>query len=818
MTISYNWLKEYLNFSEKHEQIAEILTNIGLEVESIEIHETVKGGLAGVVLGQVLTCEKHPDSDHLHVTTVNVGGEQPLQIVCGAPNVAAGQKVAVATIGATLYFSSGDELKIKRSKIRGIESFGMICAEDELGIGSDHSGIMIIDTKAPEGTPINEIFKLKNDYIFEIGLTPNRIDAASHYGVARDLAAYLKSNGSDVSLKLPEIGNFKTDNTNNTYEIIVENTEACPRYAGITVSNIKIAPSPEWLQKRLKSIGINPKNNAVDITNFIVHELGQPLHAFDADKIDGKKVVIKTCSQGTSFITLDGIERKLNNTDLMICSATHPMCMAGVFGGLDSGISDETKNVFLECAYFNPVWIRKTARRHGLHTDASFLYERGTDPDIIPYAIRRAALLFKEITKGEISSEIKDIVAKPFEPCRIDLLYKNIDRLSGKKIAHNKIKTILTALEIKIINETEDKLFVEIPPYKVDVTRECDVIEEILRIYSYNNVDLPLDLRSTLSYSPKPDNEETINIVADFLSNNGFTEIMSNSLSSIAYYENLKNFDTKNLVKILNPLSNELNVMRQTLLFNGLEAVAYNANRKNSDLKLYEFGNVYSYNPDKADRTLRNYSEEYRLSIFVTGANMQLSWNVKFEESTFFTLKKTVERLLLRLGINMDELHTNANTNPFAGEGLSYILKNGKTIVTIGIIDKNIREKCDVKQDVFIAEIYWSQLMKHLKNYSILYRELPKFPEVRRDFALIIDQNVTYRQLRDIACATEKKFLKNVSLFDVYEGQNLPAGKKQYALSFVLQDEEKTLTDTQIERIMQNLLNAFETQAGACLR
>ncbi|MDR2653340.1 MAG: phenylalanine--tRNA ligase subunit beta [Prevotellaceae bacterium] len=818
MTISYKWLKEYLDFSETHEQIAEILTNIGLEVESIELHETVKGGLAGVVLGEVITCEKHPDSDHLHVTSVNVGGEQPLQIVCGAPNVAAGQKVAVATIGATLYFSSGDEVKIKRSKIRGVESFGMICAEDELGLGNDHSGIMVIETDAPTGTPINKIFEIENDYIFEIGLTPNRIDAASHYGVARDLAAYMKSQGKNVSLKLPDVDNFKIDNTNNSYEIIVENTDACPRYAGVVISNIKIAPSPEWLQKRLKSTGINPKNNAVDITNFIIHELGQPLHAFDADKIDGKKVVIKTCNEGTSFTTLDGIERKLSDKDLMICSATHPMCIAGVFGGLDSGISDETKNVFLECAYFNPVWIRKTARRHGLHTDASFLYERGTDPNIIPYAIRRAALLFKEIAQGEISSEITDIFDKQFEPYRIELSYKNIDRLIGKKIAHDKIKTILTSLEINIISENDDKLLVEVPPYRVDVTRECDVIEEILRIYSYNNVEFPAELRSTLSYPSKPDNEETINIVADFLSNNGFTEIMSNSLTSISYYEGLRNFDTKNLVKILNPLSNELNVMRRTLLFDGLETIAHNANRKNNDLKLYEFGNVYSYNPDKADGTLKGYSEEYRLAIFVTGANTQLSWNVKFEKSTFFTLKKTVERLLLRLGINIDELQTSTNTNPFLGEGLSYVLKNGKTIATIGITDKYIREKCDVKQDVFVAEIYWTQLMKHLKNHSILYKELPKFPEVRRDFALIIDKNMTYKQLYDIAYATEKKFLKNVSLFDVYEGENLPDGKKQYALSFVLQDEDKTLTDTQIERIMQNLLKAFETQTGASLR
>lgn len=818
MTISYKWLKDYLNFSETPEQISEILTNIGLEVESLETHETIKGGLAGVMLGKVLTCENHPDSDHLHITTVNIGNEQPLQIVCGAPNVAAGQKVAVATIGATLYFSSGDEVKIKRSKIRGIESFGMICAEDELGLGTDHAGIMVIDTNAAEGTPISKLFKLENDYIFEIGLTPNRIDAASHYGVARDLAAYLKSNGSNVSLKLPEIENFKPDNTGNTYEIVVENADACPRYAGITISNIKLSPSPDWLQQRLKAIGINPKNNAIDITNFIIHELGQPLHAFDADKIEGKKIIIKTCADGTPFTTLDGIERKLSDNDLMICSAARPMCIAGVFGGLDSGISDETKNVFLECAYFNPVWIRKTARRHALHTDASFHYERGTDPNIIRYAIIRAALMFKEIAGGEISSEINDICSKKFEHFSVNLSYKHIDRLIGKKISHDKIKSILKALEINIVDENEDALSVEIPPYRVDVTRECDVIEEILRIYSYNNVESPVQLLSTLSYPQKPDNEEMINVAASFLSDNGFSEIMSNSLSAISYYEDLKDFDVKTLVKILNPLSNELNILRQTLLFNGLEAIAHNINRKNNDLKLYEFGNIYSYNPNNTAETLKNYSEEYRLSIFVTGCENELSWNVKSEESTFFTLKKTTERLLARFGINIGELQSAPQANPFVGEGLSYILKSGKTIATISIADKNICKKCDVKQDVFVAEIYWSQLMKHLKNHSVLYKELPKFPEVRRDFALVIDKNITYKQLYDIAYSTEKKILKKVSLFDVYEGKNLPAGKKQYALSFVLQDEDKTLTDTQIERIMQNLLKAFETQTGAVLR
>ena len=818
MTISYKWLKDYLDFSETPEQIAKILTNIGLEVEALELHEAVKGGLAGVVLGKVLTCENHPDSDHLHITTVNVGGEQPLQIVCGAPNVAAEQKVAVATIGSTLYFSSGDEVKIKRSKIRGVESFGMICAEDELGIGNNHAGIMTLDTAAAEGTPINQILKLENDYIFEIGLTPNRIDAASHYGVARDLAAYLKSNGSNVRLKLPSIENFEIDNTDNVVEIVVENAEACPRYAGITISDIKLAPSPEWLQQRLKAIGINPKNNAVDITNFIIHELGQPLHAFDADKIGGKKVVIKCCENDLPFTTLDGVERKLNSSDLMICSAERPMCIAGVFGGLDSGISDDTRNIFLECAYFNPVWIRKTARRHGLHTDASFHYERGTDPNIIPYAIRRAALMFKEIAGGKISSQVNDICSKKFEPFKIELSYKNIDRLIGKQIPHEKIKLILESLEIKIVDQTVKTLSVEVPQYRVDVTRECDVIEEILRIYSYNNVDFPAELRSTLSYPQKPDKEEMINIAATFLSDNGFAEIMSNSLTAASYYEGLNNFDVKNLVKIVNPLSGELNVLRHTILFNGLEAIAHNINRKNGDLKLYEFGNIYSYNPEKADGTLAAYNEEYRLAIFVTGNENELTWNAKSEKSTFFTLKKFVDRLLARFGINIGELKTEPNANPFAGEGLSYILKNGKTIATIGITDKCLREKCDVKQDVFVVEIYWSQLLKHIKQHSILYAELPKFPEVRRDLALIIDKKITYRQLYDIAFLAEKKLLKRVSLFDVYEGKNLPDGKKQYALSFVLQDVDKTLTDSQIERIMQNILNAFEKQAEAVLR
>ena len=818
MTISYKWLKDYLNFSETPEQVAKILTNIGLEVESLEVHETVKGGLAGVVLGKVLTCENHPDSDHLHITTVNVGNEQPLQIVCGASNVAAGQKVAVATIGSTLYFSSGDEVKIKRSKIRGVESFGMICAEDELGLGGDHSGIMTLNTDAVEGTPINQIFKLENDYIFEIGLTPNRIDAASHYGVARDLAAYLKSNNSSVTLKLPSIENFKIDNTDNTYEIVVENTDACPRYAGVTISNIKLAPSPEWLQQRLKAIGINPKNNAVDITNFIIHELGQPLHAFDADKIKGKKVVIKCCENDLPFTTLDGIERKLSSNDLMICNAEQPMCIAGVFGGLDSGISDDTKNVFLECAYFNPVWIRKTARRHGLHTDASFHYERGTDPNIIPYAIRRAALMFKEIAGGEISSQVNDIYSKDFEPFKVELSYKNINRLIGQQIPRDKIKLILESLEINIVAETDETFSVEVPPYRVDVTRECDVIEEILRIYSYNNIDFPAEVRSTLSYPQKPDKEEIINIAATFLSDNGFAEIMSNSLTAMSYYEGLNNFDVKNLVKIVNPLSVELNVMRNTLLFNGFEAITHNINRKNGDLKLYEFGNIYSYNSEKADGTLAGYNEEYRLAIFVTGNENELEWNVKSEKSTFFTLKKFVEKLLARFGINIGELKTEPNTNPFAGEGLSYIMKNGKTIATTGIADKRLREKCDIKQDVFVAEIYWEQLLKYIKQHSVLYAELPKFPEVRRDLALIIDKEITYKQLYDIAYSAEKKLLKRVALFDVYEGKNLPEGKKQYAMSFVLQDLDKTLTDIQIERVMQSILKAFETQAGAVLR
>lgn len=818
MTISYKWLKDYLNFAETPEEISKILTNIGLEVESLEKHDAVKGGLQGVVLGKVLTCEAHPDSDHLHITTVDIGASEPLQIVCGAANVAARQKVSVATIGTTLYFADGSEVKIKKAKVRGIESFGMICAEDELGLGSNHDGIMVLETESELGTPLAEVLKLESDYIFEIGLTPNRIDAASHYGVARDLAAYLKSNGSNVSLQLPDISNFKIDNTNNTFELVVENTEACPHYAGITISNIKLAPSPDWLQARLRAVGINPKNNAVDITNFIIHELGQPLHAFDADKIEGKKVVVKTCAEGTPFVTLDGVERKLSENDLMICSATRPMCIAGVLGGSDSGITDDTKNVFLECAYFNPVWVRKSARRHGLHTDASFRYERGTDPNIINYAIRRAALLFKELTGGKISSEINDACAKTFEPFAIELSYRNIHRLIGKEIPHEKIKQILNALEIEIAEENGDTLLVKVPQYRVDVTREYDVIEEILRIYSYNNIDFPSSVRSTLSYVQKPDTEKMMNTAANFLTDNGFNEIMSNSLSSQSYFENVEGFDANHLVKILNPLSNDLNVLRPTLLFSGLEAIAYNINRKNANLKLYEFGNIYGYNPEKADGTLKAYSEDYRLSIFVSGDDTTLSWNTRAEKSTFFNVKKIVEKLLLRFGIKIDDLQISANTAPFAGDGISYTLKSGKTIASLGIVPKNLRTKCDVKQDVFVAEIYWSQLMKHLKSHTVLFSEISKFPEVRRDLALIIDKNITYKQIYDIARKTEKRLLKNIALFDVYEGKGMPENKKQYAVSFSLQDNEKTLTDQQIERTMQNLLKAFETQLNATLR
>jgi phenylalanyl-tRNA synthetase beta chain len=813
MKISYNWLKEYICFEDNPERIAEILTSIGLEVESVEYIETVKGGLDGVVVGHILSCEKHPDADRLRVTTVDAGGEQPLQIVCGAPNVAKGQKVAVALTGATLYFASGETVRIKRSKIRGVESFGMICAEDELGLGSSHDGIMTLEPDAVPGTPLKELLQIENDAVFEIGLTPNRVDAASHFGVARDLAAYFRKNAI-----LPDVSGFMIDNFSNPIDVAIDDEDGCLRYSGITVSNVAVKPSPDWLQKRLNAIGIKPKNNVVDITNYVLHELGQPLHAFDADKIKGRTVIVRTCAEGTEFKTLDGEIRKLQSTDLMICDRSEPMCIAGVFGGTDSGVAGDTQNIFIESACFNPVRIRKTSRYHGLITDSSFRFERGTDPNMTVYALKRAALLVKELGGGDISSDIVDICPQIVEPAQIAMSYSNIERVTGKQIPADEIKSIIEALEMKIIEENGDSFTVISPAYRVDVKREFDVIEDILRIYGYNNIEVPEQVHSTLSYVAKPDRDRLINIISDFLTANGFREIMSNSLTKSSYYDSLETYRAENSVRILNPLSSELNVMRRTLLFGGLEAIARNINHKNPDLKFYETGNCYSYTKTQSSNPLNFYKEDTRIALFLTGAEHPLSWDRKAKQSDFFTLKSLLEQLLLRFGVNMSNLETGDAPKDIFADGLSLSVPKGKPVMTFGIVAKNICKMMDIEQDVFFAEISLRSVVNFVKQDKTVYQELARFPEVRRDLALVTDKNVNFSVLRDIAFRTERKLLKNVGLFDIYEGDKLPANKKQYALSFIIQDEEKTLTDKQIEQIMQNLLTAFEKEAGAVLR
>ncbi len=820
MNISYNWLKRYLATDLSPEKIAEVLTDIGLEVEGFEKIETVKGGLAGVVVGEVLTCEDHPDSDHLHVTTVDVGTGEPLGIVCGAANCRAGLKVLCATVGAVLYPNGGDEeFKIKRSKIRGVESLGMLCAEDELGIGTSHEGIMELPADAPVGMSAKEYLHIEDDYLIEIGLTPNRVDAASHIGVARDLAAWLRSRGEAVEVQWPDVSAFAVDNHDLEVKIRVENAEACPRYTGVTVTGCKIGPSPEWMQNCLRAAGINPKNNLVDITNFVLFELGQPLHAFDADKIEGHEVVVRTCAEGTPFVTLDGVERKLTDRDLMICSAERPMCIAGVFGGLDSGISDTTTNVFIESACFNPVWVRKTAKRFGLNTDSSFRFERGVDPNLQVYAAKRAALLMKELAGGTISSDITDICPQPAADFVFDFSVSRARMLIGKEIPEETIRTILAALEVKILSEQGDVLTVAVPPYRVDVQREADLVEEILRIYGYNNVEIPARVRSTLSYAPRPDRSKLMNLAADFLTANGFTEIMSNSLTKASYYDDLTACPADRCVRILNPLSADLNVLRQTLLFNMMEAVALNINHKNGDLMLYEFGNCYFY--DAAKRTEENhlaaYSEEYRLAMAVTGTTEPQSWNTKPEKASFFTLRAVAEKLLRRFGLDIYALKTEPLQSDLFGEGLSVEL-NGKPLLQIGTVSPKIRRRTDVKQEVYYLEMNFEALCKSTKKLKITAEELSKYPEVKRDLALLVDRQTTFAQLREVAFSTERKLLKRVSLFDVYEGDKLPEGKKSYALSFVLEDKSRTLDDKTIERVMANLTRQFEQRCGATVR
>ena len=821
MNISYNWLKHYVDIDLPVEKTAEILTNIGLEVEGLEKVETIRGGLAGVVVGEVLTCEDHPDSDHLHVTTVDVGGEAPLQIVCGASNCRKGLKVMCATIGTVLYPDGGDEeFKIKRSKIRGVESLGMLCAEDELGIGCDHAGIIELPEDAVVGTPAATYYGIKEDYLISIGLTPNRIDAASHIGVARDLVAYLRSRGEDVSLKMPDVSGFRVDNHDLEIGVEVENAVACPRYSGITVKGCKIGPSPDWMQNCLRAAGLHPKNNLVDITNFILFELGQPLHAFDVSKIDGGRIVVRNCPEGTPFVTLDGEERRLDAEDVMICSATKPMCIAGVFGGLDSGISDTTTDVFIESAYFNPVSVRKTAKRFGLNTDSSFRFERGIDPNIQIYALKRAALLFKEIAGGEISSEIVDVCEAPAEPFRFDFSLARAKALIGKDIPDETIRSIIAALDVKVEGERDGVLSVAVPPYRVDVRREADLVEDVLRIYGYNNVEIPEHVNSTLSYVQKPDRTHLTNMVSDLLTSKGYTEIMSNSLTKASYYEGLESYPVRNCVRILNPLSADLNVMRQTLVFNVMEAVQLNINHRNGDLKLYEFGNCYRYTPENAGSErgpLAAYGEEYMLAIALTGTVEPQSWNSKARPASFFALRGVVEQILRRFGLDIYDLHSESLSSDIFDEAL-LITINGKQLVRFGRVSSRICRAFDIKQNVYYAELDFDLLLKATRKHKVTASELPKYPSVRRDLALLIDKRVTFSQLREIALATERKLLKSVSLFDVYEGDKLPEGKKSYALGFILEDRNQTLNDKAIERVMANLQSAFEKQAGAQIR
>ena len=819
MNISFNWLKNYLDSDLTPQEASVILTDIGLEIEEFEKIEAVRGGLKGVVVGQVLTCIDHPDSDHLHITTVDVGAAEPLGIVCGAANCRAGLKVMVATVGAELYPIDSDEVfKIKRSKIRGVESLGMLCAEDELGIGHSHEGIMELDENAIPGTPAMEYLSLTDDYRLAIGLTPNRIDAASHYGVARDLAAYLRSQGRKADLHLPSVDEWKVDNTSKATKVTVECTEGAPRYAGVNISGVKIAPSPQWLQNALRAIGINPKNNVVDVTNYVLHELCQPLHSFDADKIEGGQVVVRTCEEGTKFRTLDGVERTLSAGDLMICDAEKPMCIAGVFGGEHSGVSDSTTNVFLESAYFNPVWVRKTAKRHALSTDASFRFERGIDPNITIYALKRAAMLIKELAGGEITSEIVDIYPAPVAPFKIDITYNYINNLIGKEIGNEAIKEILRDLEITITAESEEGLSVEVPAYRVDVQRPADLVEEILRIYGYNNVEIPTHVNSTLSYEPKPNKDKLRNMVSDMLSAQGFAEVMNNSLSKSSYYEQSEVYPASSCVKIMNPLSADLGVMRQTLLYGLLEVIELNVNRKVQNLKIYEFGNTYTYNAErKEDGGLAPYNESYRLAVAVAGNHTSQSWNSKGEATDFFRLKAVAEKILRRFGMDIYTLRSEPLSNEIFAEGL--VLKAGnKELAQIGTVSPKVRKTFDLKGDVYFLDIDFDTLLKYTRKHKVSVVELPKFPAVKRDLALLVDSATTYAELRQIAFQTEKKLLKDVSLFDVYTGDKLEAGKKSYALAFILQDESRTLDDKTIDNTMNKLIDAFAKKAGATIR
>src|SRR5665647_836379 len=818
MNISYSWLKDYINLELSPAEVAATLTQLGLETGSVDEVESIKGGLKGIIVGEVVTCIKHPNSDHLSVTTVNICGDENLQIVCGAPNVAAGQKVVVATVGTVLY--KGDEhFTITKSKIRGEVSMGMICAEDEIGIGNDHNGIMVLNQDAKPGTPASDFFNIQSDFVLEVDLTPNRIDSASHIGVARDLAAFLSQKGT-INYTRPSIEAFKIDNRYLPISVEIGNTEACARYSGLTISDVTVKESPEWLKNRLKAIGQSSINNIVDITNYVLYETGQPLHAFDAAKVKGGKVIVKTLAAGNKFVTLDGIERELSDKDLMICNGEEAMCIGGVFGGLQSGVKESTTSIFLESAYFNAVYIRKTARRHGLNTDASFRFERGVDPNGLLYALKRAALLIKEIAGGTISSDIIDIIADPsiqeFFP--VEVSWSNINRLIGKEIPKETIKNILRSLEIVINEETAVGLSLAVPPFRVDVKREADIIEEILRVYGYNNVEPNKSTKSTIQLAPHPDKMKLQNLISEMFTARGFNEIMSNSLTKAAYYDQLESLKSENTVLLFNPLSSDLNGMRQTLLFGGLEAINRNSNFRNADLRFYEFGNVYHFDGTKThNHPVKNYSEEEHIGIWITGKKETENWKVNEEPTSFFTLQANAEHILTRLGILIENCTIETISNDIFSEGLEYRFNN-VVIGQIGFLSIKILKNLNISADVFYGDLRWTAILKAIKNHKASYTPLQKYPEVKRDLALLIDKEVLFSTIKALAFKAEKQILRSVNIFDVYEGANLPEGKKSYAISFILQDEEKTLNDKQIEKTMNRLISVYEREVGAQIR
>ncbi len=821
MNVSYKWLREYIDFDLTPQQVSDALTSLGLEVDALEEVETIKGGLKGLVVGKVLTCEPHPNSDHMHTTTVDLGnGQAPVQIVCGAPNVAAGQKVIVATIGTKLY--DGDqEFVIKKSKLRGVESYGMICAEDEIGVGTDHNGIIVLPNDAQVGMPAAQYYGVESDWLIEVDLTPNRIDGASHYGVARDLSAWMKRHGMATRLHRPSVEAFKIDRRDGGIPVEVENAEACPRYCGLTVRNVKVGESPKWLKDYLSAVGQRPINNIVDITNYILLGTGQPMHCFDLSKVKGDKIVVKTVKEGTKFVTLDGVERTLTDRDLMICNAEEPMCIGGVFGGLDSGVTEATTDIFLESAYFHPTWIRKSARRFGLNTDASFRFERGIDPNDTIYNLKLAALLVKQLAGGETCGEIVDVKAHDFPPFPVELRYDYVTGLIGKNIGHDTIKSIVESLEMKVVAEDAERLSLEVPTYRVDVRRPCDVVEDILRVYGYNNVEFTDEIHGCLSNKDDADLRNDLReLISNQLTSEGYNEIMNNSLTAASYYEGLESYPVEHCVRVINALSSDLNVMRQTLLFGGLESLARNINRKNANLRMYEFGDVYSYDAtaDNSQVALAPYSEHTALGMWLTGNNHDDSWADKVRPLSVYDLKAAVAGVMRRLGIARHELVVETMSNDLLDPALVYKNRGGKLLGVLGVVDEAVASKFDVDQPVYFAQFNWNLLCKLSSKKEVKYTDLPKTLPLRRDLALLVDKSVTYAQIEHVVEQSERKLLKSMTLFDVYEGKNLEPGKKSYAISMVLQDDQKTLNDHQIEAVMKKIVANLEKQLGAQLR